>query len=152
MASNKMRVAFALVSVLSLLGVVQSSNTTLQASNCGGNCPGGNCPSCPCGTTKSVLDITSWCAQYTGWNQANCRCIVSHESGGNANAVCYNTNGSYDVGLWQINDYNWGSCSGGAAPCSASTNLACAKKVYGWGGNTWKFWSTCGACGACSSS
>ena len=24
--------------------------------------------------------------------------------------------------------------------------------VYAWGGNTWKFWSTCGACGACASS
>jgi len=128
-----------------------SVNATVGGTNCGGNCPGGNCPSCPCGTSKNLLDITSWCSQYSGWNQANCRCIVSHESGGNGNAVCYNTNGSYDVGLWQINDYNWSACSGGSAPCGASANLACAKKVYAWGGNTWKFWSTCGACGACSS-
>ena len=126
-----------------------TSNTT--GSNCGGNCPGGNCASCPCGTTKNMQDITSWCSQYSGWNQANCRCIMTNESGGNANAVNQNYGGSYDVGLWQINDFNWGSCSGGSAPCSPSTNLACAKKVYGWGGNTWKNWSTCSKCGCCSS-
>ena len=53
---------------------------------------------------------------------------------GNANAAGENTDGSYDVGLWQINDYNWNSCSGGKAPCDPSTNLNCAKKVYAWGG------------------
>jgi len=73
------------------------------------------------------------------------------ESGGNANAVNQNSGGSYDVGLWQVNDYNWASCSDGAAPCDTNTNLACAIKVYGWGGNTWKFWSTCSKCGVCSS-
>lgn len=46
---------------------------------------------------------------------------------------------------------NWSSCSGGAAPCDASKNLECAKKVFAWGGNTWKLWSTCGACGCCGS-
>ena len=61
----------------------------------------------------------------------------------------HNTNGSDDVGLWQVNSSNWASCSGGSAPCSVSANLACAKKVFGWGGNTWKYWSTCGACGCC---
>jgi hypothetical protein len=30
--------------------------------------------------------------------------------------------------------------------------LNCAKKVYQWGGNTWKLWSTCSKCGCCSSS
>jgi len=32
------------------------------------------------------------------------------ESGGNAHAANQNSGGSYDVGLWQINDYNWVSC------------------------------------------
>ena len=49
-----------------------------------------------------------------------------------------NSGGSYDIGLWQINDMNWASCSGGKAPCDPNTNLNCAKKVFGWGGNTWK--------------
>ena len=116
------------------------------ADTCGGNCPSGRCPSCPCGTTKNMGDITGWCAKY-GWNQNCCHCIVSHESGGNANAMLYNTNGTFDVGFWQINQSNWSACSGGKAPCDIQTNLHCAIKVYQWGGNTWKFWSTHTACG-----
>jgi|688.fasta_scaffold1206719_1 hypothetical protein len=75
------------------------------ADSCGGNCPSGRCPTCYCGTTKSVLDIAAWCAKYS-WNQNCCKCIVSHESGGNANALNYNSNASTDVGLWQINTVN----------------------------------------------
>lgn len=76
---------------------------------------------------------------------------MSKESGGNANAVNQNgAGGSYDVGLWQINDMNWASCSGnsnwylsicslsfmlnciiegGAAPCDPSKNLECGKYI-----------------------
>lgn len=72
------------------------------ADSCGGNCPSGKCPTCYCGTTKNNQDIATWCAKYS-WNQACCKCIVSHESGGNAHALNYNTNASTDVGLWQIN-------------------------------------------------
>jgi hypothetical protein len=82
---------------------------------------------------------------------------MSHESGGNAYAVNYNAGQSedylWDVGLWQINSFNWESCTGNknTAPCDPNLNLYCAQKVYAWGGNTWKLWSTCGACGACNS-
>lgn len=73
------------------------------AGNCGGNCPGNDCSSCPCGTTANHVDIASWCAKHS-WNQAHCQCIISHESGGNANAVNYNAGQSsaylWDVGLW----------------------------------------------------
>jgi len=69
---------------------------------CGGNCPGGKCPNCPCGTARNILDINAWCAKYN-WNQACCKCIVSHESSGNSNSMNYNTNNTFDVGLWQIN-------------------------------------------------
>ena len=117
------------------------------AETCGGNCPGGKCPSCPCGTTKNPQDIASWCGKYSSWNQACCKCVVSHESGGNGNALNYNTNGSFDVGLWQINAVNWGSCSGGTAPCNVQTNLNCAIKVWQWGGNSFKLWSTAKGCG-----
>ena len=89
------------------------------------------------------------CAQYSGWSQSQCQCIMKYESGGNANAENENTDGSYDVGLWQINTMNWASCSSGAAPCSTSDNLACAKKVWAWGGNSFKLWSTCSKCNAC---
>lgn len=72
------------------------------ADSCGGNCPSGKCPTCYCGTSKNMQDIATWCSKYS-WNQNCCKCIVSHESGGNANALNYNTNASTDVGLWQIN-------------------------------------------------
>eukprot|EP00286_Rhodomonas_abbreviata_P028551 CAMPEP_0181302132 /NCGR_PEP_ID=MMETSP1101-20121128/7802_1 /TAXON_ID=46948 /ORGANISM="Rhodomonas abbreviata, Strain Caron Lab Isolate" /LENGTH=125 /DNA_ID=CAMNT_0023407499 /DNA_START=67 /DNA_END=441 /DNA_ORIENTATION=+ len=107
----------------------------LTSSTCGGNCPGG-CASCPCGSSSNYEDAAKWCAKYS-WNQANCQCIMKAESGTNANAANQNTGGSYDVGLWQINDYNWNACSSGKAPCDPSTNLACAIDVYNWGGKTW---------------
>ncbi len=131
--------------------VAAYSDEIVGSTTCNGNCPGG-CGSCPCGTTSNVQSASTWCAKFSGWNQKSCECIINHESASNANAVNQNgAGGSYDVGLWQINDMNWASCSGGAAPCNPSTNLECAKKVFAWGGNTWKLWSTCGACGVCSS-
>ena len=99
--------------VAAYAGTIASKEMSLNATsqgNCGGNCPGG-CSGCPCGSSTSYQDIAAWCAKYS-WNQANCKCIVSHESGGNANAVNQNTDGSYDVGVWQINALNWASCSG----------------------------------------
>jgi hypothetical protein len=93
----------------------------------GGNCPSGKCASCPCGTTKNMQSASTWCSKYTGWSQSSCQCIMNAESGANANAVGQNTDSSYDVGLWQINDYNWNSCSGGKAPCDPTANLECGK-------------------------
>jgi len=80
--------------------------TIAFASTCGGNCPSGKCTTCVCGSTKKVEDIAAWCSKHS-WNQACCKCIVSHESGGNANAINYNTNDTYDVGLWQINHVSY---------------------------------------------
>ena len=120
--------------------------SSLSADTCGGNCPSNDCSSCPCGTQPSSQDISSWCSQYS-WDQSCCECIVSHESGGNANAANLNSNGSFEVGLFQINDLNWGQCNGGAAPCDVQSNLNCAIKVYQWGGNSFKLWSTAAGCG-----
>lgn len=120
------------------------------ASTCGGNCPGG-CSSCPCGSTTDYVDASTYCSKYSDWSQSCCECIISHESGGNANAANQNTNGSYDVGIFQINDFNWDSCSNGQAPCDPNTNTYCAHMVWGWGGDNWSNWSTCGACGCCNS-
>ena len=119
------------------------------ANNCGGNCPSGRCTTCHCGTSQNHVDIASWCAKHN-WSQACCQCVVKHESGGNAHAELHNTNGSDDVGLWQVNSMNWEQCNGDHAPCDVNQNLQCAIKVYNWGGHTWKLWSTCGACGCCS--
>lgn len=117
-----------------------------MSDSCGGNCPSGKCPTCFCSTNKSMQDIAYWCDQYS-WDKKCCQCIVSHESGGNAHAINYNTNGSTDVGLWQINNINWGQCSEGKAPCDPKVNLNCAIEIYKWGGNTFKLWSTHAACG-----
>jgi len=115
-------------------------------------CPFSACSrGCPCGPNASIVSKSEWCAKYSGWSQSSCECIMNAESGGNANVINQNRGGSYDVGLWQINDANWGQCNGGAAPCSPQANLNCAIKVFQWGGNTWKLWSTCSKCGVCGS-
>eukprot|EP00598_Pedospumella_elongata_P006988 CAMPEP_0184970920 /NCGR_PEP_ID=MMETSP1098-20130426/3238_1 /TAXON_ID=89044 /ORGANISM="Spumella elongata, Strain CCAP 955/1" /LENGTH=77 /DNA_ID=CAMNT_0027492919 /DNA_START=235 /DNA_END=468 /DNA_ORIENTATION=- len=74
---------------------------------------------------------------------------MNAESAANANAMHMNSDGSTDVGLWQINDFNWPYCSNSAAPCAPQQNLDCAMDVYMWGGNTWQFWVTCQKCGCC---
>jgi hypothetical protein len=58
---------------------------------------------------KAYTDISSACSGYGGWNQANCRCIVTHESGGNYHACGQNSGETYpggykyDVGLYNFN-------------------------------------------------
>jgi len=77
--------------------------TLSAASTCGGNCPANDCPTCYCGTNKNIQDISSWCSKHT-WNQDCCKCIVSKLSGGNANLITHQPNGSINVGLWQVNN------------------------------------------------
>eukprot|EP00742_Colponemidia_sp_Colp-10_P014478 GILJ01016450.1.p1 GENE.GILJ01016450.1~~GILJ01016450.1.p1 ORF type:complete len:142 (-),score=19.28 GILJ01016450.1:217-642(-) len=131
--------------------IALAAATALAQDTCGGNCPSGDCPSCPCGTSPNYVDPGSACSGYSGWSQACCECIMNAESSGNANAANYNSNGSFDVGAWQINDVNWNDCAGGNAPCDINTNMNCAVDVWNWGGQTWSLWSTCGGCGCCSS-
>jgi len=123
-----------------------------QDPSCGGNCPSSDCTDgCPCGSTANPVDIGAMCSLYSDWSQDCCQCIVNAESGGNANAMNENGPTSFDVGVWQVNQQNWGSCSGGNAPCDPNTNADCAHMVWQWGGNTWKLWSTCGGCNCCGS-
>jgi len=138
--------AFVLIAVPLVLG---SYNDTKPLATCGGNCPSNDCPSCPCGSTGAVQDIATQCARFSGWSQACCQCIVKHESGGNANAANYNTNGSFDVGLWQINKVNWPSCNAGDAPCDVTKNLNCAIEIWRGRSNSFAAWSTCSVCGCC---
>lgn len=145
--------SLAILSVILAAVSASTNNETLAlgSTTCGGNCPGG-CDSCPCGETKDPEDAVTWCAKYSGWSQSQCQCIVKHESGGNGHAVNQNTGSAsykWDVGLWQVNSFNWDSCNSGKAPCDNNANLNCAIKVWQWGGNSFKLWSTCGACGAC---
>ena len=117
------------------------------ANDCGGNCPSNGCANCPCGNSPNWQDAGSWCSRYGGWDQGCCQCIVSHESNGNANAAHDNGGGNMDVGLFQINQGNWGDCSGGNAPCDVEANLNCAIQIWQWGGNSFSLWATAQGCG-----
>lgn len=66
--------------------------------------------------------------------------MASKLSGGNSNAMNREENGSYDVGLWQVNNIHWGVCNDGKAPCALVDNLRCAIQVYKQNGETWKEW------------
>ncbi len=99
----------------------RNASASLPQETCGGNCPSNDCNSCPCGTATAYENIAAMCSLYSDWSQECCQCIVSHESSGNAHAVNHNENGSNDVGVWQINDTNWPSCSNGEAPCDPNT-------------------------------
>ena len=101
---------------MKLLLCLMSIIFVLFADTCGGNCPSSTCPNCPCGTTKNIQDIGGWCSKYF-WNQACCKCIVSHESGGNANAMHFSENQTFDIGLFQINKIHWAACNQGNTPC-----------------------------------
>jgi hypothetical protein len=59
---------FAFLATYAMAGTIMKDGLNTTSSTCGGNCPGGNCPSCPCGTTKNVIDIATWCSKYS-WNQ-----------------------------------------------------------------------------------
>lgn len=113
---------------------------------CGGNCPSDSCPKCVCGIIPHLVSINAWCAKYS-WDQRCCKCIVSHESAGNANALNFNVDDSYDVGLFQINQCNWDKCNGGMAPCDLNENLQCAIQIYKWSGNSFELWATAAMCG-----
>ena len=137
-----------ILSLATVSGIVYfTSKGAAAASTCGSNCPSKTCTSCPCGNKPLMLNIASECIKYSGWSQACCNCIASRESSGNANAMHQNPTGTLDVGLWQINQINWASCNGGAAPCSITANRNCAQKVWQWGGNTWRLWATASNCG-----
>ena len=69
----------------------------------GANWPSGKCLTCYCGRQSNV-DVSEWCAKYN-WNQNCCKCIILHETGGNANAMNYSNNGSTYIGLyWSFSD------------------------------------------------
>lgn len=117
------------------------------ANTCGGNCPSDTCTTCDCGTTPNVVDIATWCAQYSDWDKNCCNCIAQKESAGNANAENRSSDGANNVGLWQINSVHWGELNGGNAPCDLEENLKCAIAVYQSAGNSWGPWDTAPNCG-----
>ena len=55
----------------------------------------------------SQIDISILCSKFSSWSQTCCECIVSQESGGNANAINNTHDGQYKVGLFQIPSNLW---------------------------------------------
>eukprot|EP00826_Nyctotherus_ovalis_P050324 TRINITY_DN6154_c0_g1_i11.p1 TRINITY_DN6154_c0_g1~~TRINITY_DN6154_c0_g1_i11.p1 ORF type:complete len:153 (+),score=17.50 TRINITY_DN6154_c0_g1_i11:143-601(+) len=110
------------------------------ANKCGGNCLTGTCPSCPCGTVRTRVDVGEVCRRYS-WNFKCCVCVVRTQSSGNASAQHFNHNGSFDVGLFQINEINWASCNDGRPPCDINSNLNCAITIYKRAHNRWNPWA-----------
>ena len=120
----------------------------VKANNCGGNCPGG-CPNCPCGTSPNPVNVPGLCKGHS-WNQNCCVCIVHAESGGNVNAMKYDK-GVFYIGLFQISQIYWPSCSGGSPPCNPTTNRNCAIAIYKAAGNRWNPWPSASKCGCLNS-
>ncbi len=73
---------------------------------------------------------------------------IAEDGGGDPAAMSpKNNNGTFDLGLWQINSSHWASCGGPAALADPANNAACAHMVYANQG--WCAWSTYNArCGA----
>lgn len=112
-----------------------------SVSDCGTNCQNGGCPACLCGEETHFVNVAQWCSQHI-WDQECCKKIVMAESYGNANAIGFTGGSSFDVGLWQINVVNWRACNSGNPPCDLAENLHCAKLIWAWGGNSFKYWTT----------
>ena len=79
-------------------------------------------------------------------------CIINCETNNNTAAVNYNTNGTWDTGLCQINDVNWqgnGVCSSFISSqselCDAQANVDCAFAIYQQSG--FQPWSADARCG-----
>ena len=90
----------------------------------------------PSGGCSAYLSIFE---QYS-WNVQDALAICTAESSGNPNATHYNSNGSIDRGLMQINsvhDYMVASPNDFYDP---ATNIATAYKIYC--GDGWYAWST----------
>jgi len=128
----------------------EDDNTGNEDGKCSGNCPGGLCDDCVCGIEQEIVEIYDECSANSDWSLTCCSCIAWHESRYNTNAINFEEyDGSYSVGLWQINSVNWENCNGGEAPCDVASNLKCAKDIWKWapGGDSWYYWSTASMCG-----
>jgi hypothetical protein len=78
-------------------------------------------------------------AGFSGNNLTIAVAVALAESGGNPTATHYDSNGSTDYGLWQINSVHSSLLSGG----TWSDPLSNAKMAYSvWQGSGWQAWST----------
>ena len=133
---------FALCAVLLLASA--SAQFLDTDKTCGGNCKWEDCDSCVCGDKPNSVNVTEICASVGVWDQKCCECIINTSSNGNSNSILDGHDGTFDVGLFHINTYNWAKCNAGNAPCDVDTNVGCAKMLYEYANNTWINWVAAG--------
>jgi len=78
---------------------------------------------------------------FSGWDQGQCQCIIENECNGGVHCANSNTDGSIDVGVFQINSIHWSS-----PPCDVATNLNDAISIWQSGPNSFYWWATCPKC------
>jgi hypothetical protein len=80
------------------------------------------------------------CEVFGNFNCQVALAIMEAESGGNPEAWNANTNGTLDVGLWQINSINWKTCDMTMSELLDPYNSTdCAKIIYDRAGG-WTPW------------
>lgn len=90
--------------------------------------------------TASTKQGCQWVEGYN-WNVKVAYAICEAESGGNPNATGYNTNGSTDMGLMQVNSIHADMVSGDLQSLyDPATNVRIAYAIYQSAG--WRAWST----------
>lgn len=79
-----------------------------------------------------------------GLNPIEAECIIKHESNWNAWATNWNTNGSIDYGLWQINSIHKATISvEDRYDYKKSTQWAIQKRLKDGNWNAWTAWKLC---------
>ena len=117
------------MSITFKLLIVSAILVSCLADKCGGNCLSAECPECTCGNTPNYVTIEHICSKLS-WNQSCCKCVLSRENGGNANAIKYTPKRNYDLGLFMINHFFWLTHQCEGHPCEPEANAKCAFEAY----------------------
>ncbi|WP_437912527.1 hypothetical protein WME73_36245 [Sorangium sp. So ce302] len=68
-------------------------------------------------------------------------CIIRYESEGWTEVENINSNGTVDIGLFQINSTNWAMCGGKQHLKDPDANARCAYRIWRQAGETWNPWA-----------
>jgi len=92
--------------------------------------------------TEAETDIEKYvCDVFGNFNCQVALAVMESESGGNPEAWNANTNGTLDVGLWQINSINWETCGMSMSDLlNPYKNTDCAKTLYDRAGGSFTPW------------
>lgn len=93
---------------------------------------------------EELTDVETLILEKWGPYEAKVAIAVARtESGLNPEALHYNTNGTYDVGVFQINSIHWEKCGGLKTLLDVQGNIDCAYNIWseqGW--NPWVVFNT----------